>query len=158
MMKDALHRRIPWLALSLVLAVTGCEGSVSGPDLGPGGLELGNALLGGEADVMLRTDADSYAPGGSMTLTLENQGSERVGYNLCVHGLERRSGDAWTSVESERVCTAHLEMLEPGQTASYETTVPEDLASGEYRVRLPLYLPGREEQRDVVSGTFQVGG
>lgn len=158
MMTEALHRRIPWLALSLLLALAGCESSTSGPELGPDGLEVGNALLGSEAGVVLGTDADAYAPGGSMTLALENQGSERVGYNLCVHGLERRSGDAWTPVESERVCTAHLETLEPGQTAAYGTTVPADLASGEYRVRVPLYLPDREEQRDVVSGTFQVGG
>lgn len=93
-----------------------------------------------------------------MTLILENQEPESVGYNLCVHGLERRAGDVWTSVASERVCTAHLAMLESGQTAAYGTTVPADLASGEYRVRLPLYLPGQEEQRDVTSGTFQVGG
>lgn len=158
MMEGRLHRRISVLALSLFFAMTGCEGSASGPDLGPGGLEVGNALLGGEAGVVLETDADVYAPGGSMTLTLENQGDEPVGYNLCVHGLERRSGDAWTSVESERVCTAHLEMLEPGQSAAYGTTVPADLASGEYRVRIPLYLPDREEQRDVVSAAFQVGG
>lgn len=156
MMKDTLHRRVSWLALWLILVVTGCEGTTSGPDIGPEGLELGNALLGGEADVVLRTDDDSYEQGASMTLTLENQGSERVGYNLCVHGLERRSGEVWTTLEFLRICTAHLEMLESGQTAAYGTTVPADLASGEYRVRLPLYLPGREEQRDVVSGTFHV--
>lgn len=158
MMKDRLNRSVSCLALSLLLALAGCEGSASGPELGPGGLEVGNALLGSEAGVVLETDAEAYDPGGTMTLTLENQGSEAVGYNLCVHGLERRSGDVWTSVDSERVCTAHLETLEPGQTAAYGTTVPADLASGEYRVRLALYLPDREEQRDVTSGTFQVGG
>lgn len=157
-MKDRPNSRIPWLALSLLVALAGCEGSASGPELGTGGLEVGNALLGSEAGVVLETDAEAYDPGDTMTLTLANQGSEPVGYNLCVHALERRSGDVWTSVDSERVCTAHLETLESGQTAAYGTTVPADLASGEYRVRLALYLPDREEQRDVTSGTFQVGG
>lgn len=155
-MRHPLQHRVAYVILSLFLVAAGCDDSDAGLVAGPEGLQTGNSLLGHEADVVLRTDAEAYAPGASMTLILEHQGGERVGYNLCVHRLEARSGESWEALASNRICTAHIAELAPGQTATYETTVPTGLAEGEYRVRLPLYLPERGEQRDVLSDALWV--
>lgn len=81
----------------------------------------------------LRVDPETAAPGDSVTLVLQNDTSDDVGYNLCNSALQVRSGDAWEPVPSDRVCTMELRMLTPGNEDSFTLQLPTDLAPGEYR-------------------------
>lgn len=143
--------------LSLVLVVAGCHQSTAGPGLDQDvALQPGNALLANEADLTLLAEADSFEPGAEVALTLVHHAGEQVGFNLCSHALERRNGDDWTMLEFFRICTAHLNLLSPGETAEYEAALPSGLSSGEYRFRIALYLVDGEDQRDLVSNSFEV--
>lgn len=146
------------VGILLVVATAGCGESTSGPEPGEVHLGAGNALLGSEADVRLRLEADAFEPGTPVTLILEHHGGLHVGYNLCSRRLERRTAGAWTSVGVLRLCTAHLDLLEAGGTVARDRTLPLGLTDGTYRMRLPLYLFESEAQRDVVSDTFRVEG
>lgn len=149
--------RVTFVAVLSFLVAAGCQESISGPAEGFD-LQPGYALLSGEADVTLRVEADAFAPGAPVTLVLENESGEQVGFNLCFNALERRTGGSWVLELDPRVCTAHLNLLGTGGTAEYETALPSDLAPGEYRFRIALWLMGREEPRDQVSGSFHVDG
>lgn len=146
------------VGLLLVVAATGCSESASGPDPDDVHLGTGNALLGSEADVRLRIEADAFEAGAPVTLILEHHGGQRVGYNLCTRRLERRTDEGWASVDVLRLCTAHLDLLEAGGTVVRERELSEGLVGGTYRMRLPLYLFESEVQRDVVTESFRVEG
>jgi hypothetical protein len=83
--------------------------------------------------VMLSAAPVPAAPGDSVMLTLENGSGEQIGYNLCTSGLERRVGEAWEAVPSDRVCTMELRTLEPGREATFRLQLAAELADGEYR-------------------------
>jgi hypothetical protein len=102
--------------------------------------------------------APAFEPGGEVTLTLENGTQADVGYNLCFHGIEERSGDTWDLVPLSHICTTVLHILGPGDTVHNETTLPESLEPGEYRFRAALHLLGAGEFRDQVSEAFHVEG
>lgn len=69
----------------------------------------------------------------SLELRLRNDSDRTLGYNLCASTLERRSGQAWQPVASQRICTMELRSLPPGREARYSLALPA-LAPGEYRV------------------------
>lgn len=144
------------VGILLVVATAGCGESTSGPEPGEVHLGAGNALLGSEADVRLRLEPEAFAAGAPVTLILKHRGGEPVGYNLCTRRLERRTAEEWVSIDVLRLCTAHLDRLEAGGTVARERTLPEGLAGGVYRMRLPLWLFESEAQRDIVSDTFRV--
>ena len=50
----------------------------------------------------------------SLELLLRNGSAQAIGYNLCASTLERRSGDGWQPVASQRVCTMELRLLGRG--------------------------------------------
>jgi hypothetical protein len=104
----------------------------------------GCSLLGAEEfpeGVQLRVDENGYDPGDAVTLILANGSDQRIGYNLCTSGLERRTDGSWTPVRSQadEVCTLELRTLPPGERANYETEIPsatgdgEPLPAGRYR-------------------------
>ncbi len=145
--------------LPLLFVGVGCSDSVSGPDHGEDvDLQPGYALVAQGTEVPLRAEADGFEPGAPVTLFLENGSNEDLGYNLCFHALERRSGSEWEMEEDGRICTTVLNILSPGAVAEYGTTLPEDLAPGEYRFRVALFFMTQEEHRDQVSGSFQIEG
>jgi hypothetical protein len=90
----------------------------------------------------------SLSPGGSLELVLSNGSSAAAGYNLCSSGLERRVGEGWEPVPSERACTMELRILEPGCQARYTLQLPRSIAPGEYR-----YMTRVE---DVEKGTHEI--
>lgn len=147
------------MTLPLLAATVACSDSVTAPPVEDSfDFQIGHALLGAGADVTLRAEAESFVPGGAVTLVLSNGSAEEVGFNLCFHGLERRSGNDWESLDISQTCTTHLNLLSPGQSADYATSLPGNLGSGEYRFRIALYLVGQNEARDQVSDPFQVEG
>jgi hypothetical protein len=123
-------------------------------------LEPGHAALSEDTDVNLGIEAARFQPGAEVTLVLENHSEEDVGHNLCFHALERRSNDDWAAAEEQedRVCTLVLHILPPGDTARYDTTLPDPLPAGEYRYRVTVHFMDRDEHRDQASDPFQVEG
>ncbi len=147
------------VALPTLFVAAGCEDSVAGPPAGDDlTLEPGHAAVATETDVHLRTEAGALEPGGTVTLFLDNESGEQVGFNLCFHAIERRSGEDWTMLPDGRICTTQLHLLDSGGTAQYEATIPEDLEAGEYRFRVSVHLMESEVHRDLVSGGFMVEG
>lgn len=159
------HRRPDRRAIALaaalpILVTAACQSSVAGPPDGADGeLRPGYALLEGDTEVRLLAQADAFEPGAPVTLVLHNEGTEQIGFNLCFHVLERRDGEEWVFADDpERACTTQLNLLDTGGTADFATTIPGDLAPGEYRYRIAVHFMGREERRDQVSEPFQIGG
>jgi hypothetical protein len=70
----------------------------------------------------------------ALQLVLRNGSAQPIGYNLCASSLERRSGDGWQPVASQRMCTMELRSLVPGGEARYGVPLG-DLPPGEYRAR-----------------------
>ena len=75
--------------------------------------------------------------GRSLELRLRNDSAQAVGYNLCASSLERKVGQSWQPVASQRICTMELRSLPPGQEARY-SLVLEQLPPGEYRATARL--------------------
>jgi hypothetical protein len=118
------------------------------------------ARAAGEPDGLLWTDRASYAPGSSATLFLRNAYDTQLGYNLCFSALERRTdAGAWepSAVQEDRVCTAELRILEPGDTASFQLRIPPPLPAGEYRYRTRLEEMGAGRDIQGASRSFTVG-
>ena len=97
---------------ALILVITGCTMSAVAPD---------NITL-----MAARTDR-------TVKLTLTNESSGPIGYNLCTSALQRRIGDTWTGVETGDICTMEIRTLQKGDIATFDKTLPNDTASGEYR-------------------------
>lgn len=115
--------RAIWLALGTAVAVAaGCQQIVD------------------PRDVVLTATRGS---GDTIVITLSNQSSGNVGYNLCASGLERRNGSSWVPVPAvpERVCTAELRILPPGTDASFRSVYVTPLPPGEYRVTTGVEIP-----------------
>ena len=72
------------------------------------------------------------SPERTLELRLQNGRTAPVGYNLCASGLERRSGQGWQPVASQRICTMELRNLAPREEARYSLAL-EGLPPGEYR-------------------------
>jgi hypothetical protein len=158
MMKTPKFRNLALLSVPLILVLAGCADSPSSPTGLPDGLELtpGNSLMAAGAGVVLLAEAESFEAGAPVLLRLENHSNERVGFNLCAHGMERRIEGEWSLAPTSAVCTMHLSLAEPGDTAEYTTTLPQALPAGEYRFRIALYLMNQEELRDQVSNGFVI--
>ena len=115
----------------------------------------GNAApaLGLQFDV----EPATAAPGATVTLVLRNASPHRVGYNLCMSGLEQRQRDGWRPLPSTGVCTRELRSLAPGQEARYPRPLPTSLPSGEYRFRTQVETPlNSSPQNPIFSEPFYV--
>jgi hypothetical protein len=88
----------------------------------------GCATSGAEINGVTLTAART---GSKVLLTLRNDSASPVGYNLCSSALQR--GPAWEPVETGDVCTMEIRTLQPGDSATFEKTLPSDLPAGEYR-------------------------
>lgn len=148
------------LALAAFVALTtGCQDTPSAPsdeippDLQPGG----HAVMGPESGISLGILGDSFEPGAQIFLILNNESSDDVGYNLCLHDLERRVDGEWESLQIERICTLELRILTPGGSAVTALDLPDPLPDGEYRFRVAVHLMEDGEIRDLVSDPFHVG-
>lgn len=86
-----------------------------------------------ESDVVLDVEPSAVTPGDSIRLLLRNETAGPIGYNLCTSSLQRRDGDAWRPVPSDRVCTMELRTLAPAEQTGYSLELPGELLPGEYR-------------------------
>lgn len=107
--------------------------------------------------VSLHVEPTTVAAGDPVTLTLKNGSSDGVGYNLCTSVLERRSGDDWQALPSDRACTMELRILQPAQDTQYQMALDEALGPGEYRFHTVVYLGDPPARSDVWSDAFEIG-
>lgn len=83
-----------------------------------------------------RVEETIYAPGATVSATLVNLSSRPLGFSFCNARLQRRNGSSWQTVdEALMICTLELRMLSPGGSATYTRQLPEDLATGVYRLQ-----------------------
>ncbi len=106
----------------------------------------------GASDVTLRADADAD---GSTTLTLHNNSSETVGYNLCTSVLQERTSQGWEVVPEDRACTMELRTLQPGAQADQSIELPAE-ADGQVRFSTTVELMDSGERVTVVSNPLTV--
>lgn len=125
---------------ALIVALAGC-----GPALQSGG-PVENVSL----------SAAPTAARDSIVLTLRNQSSQRVGYNLCTTAVEQRTTDGWQNLPTDRVCTMELRTLEPGSDATFTTTLPAGAGNGDYRFVTGVEIPLSGERRTVPSNVVRV--
>jgi hypothetical protein len=88
----------------------------------------------------LSLDASRYAPGARVVMRVTNQTTDTLGYNQCSsRSVERDQGGRWVAhPEPGRMCTMELRLLMPSETQTANTTLPQDLTPGTYRIVLTL--------------------
>ena len=94
--------------------------------------------------------------GNSVDLTLNNGSASAIGYNLCSSALMRRTGNTWTSVATNQMCTMELRTLPPGESAHFRHTLPSGIAQGDYRYETGAETPLNGERTGVISNSFSV--
>jgi hypothetical protein len=92
----------------------------------------------GTPGLSVTTDTTAYAPGEAVKLTITNQSDETYWFNVCMDQLERRDGNDWVTVESDRVCIAIAQQLPAPGVAQAAYPLEADLPDGEYRVAVRL--------------------
>lgn len=89
-------------------------------------------------------------------LALENGSADRVGYNLCVSTLERRSGERWEQVVPPPICTMDLRTLAPGERATFPRKIDESLPPGDYRFVTKVEWPVGGSMKTLMSNTMTI--
>lgn len=119
----------------VVLALAGCRSSTAA-----------------DRFVEVTTDRREYRTGNVVTVTVTNVSAEPIGYNLCVHRIERRTAGGWRMASAfpppGSACIAILLTLEPGASTAIQVRLPQELPGGIYRVRF--------ESPDVTTPSFRV--
>src|ERR1044071_1471680 len=83
-------------------------------------------------------DKAEYTAGSNVVLTVRNLGDKAVAYSFCTWAVQRQTTAGWVTVDTESVvCPAILLRLDPGQSVTGTIGLPDGIASGRYRVRLP---------------------
>lgn len=122
MIASIVRRRRSAAAMLVALALAGCGSSTAA-----------------DQRVAVTTDQREYRTGNLVTVTVTNVSDEPVGYNLCVHRIERRTGDGWRVASAfpppGSACVDILLTLQPGASTAIQVQLPQDLAAGVYRVR-----------------------
>ena len=108
------------------------------------------------ADITLTAAPATLAAGDSVTLTLENDTLEQIGFNLCSSSLERQTADSWDAVQTDIVCTMELRTLDAGARADYRTALPAALAPGRYRYTTSVEAMQTGSRHAVSSTEFTV--
>jgi hypothetical protein len=142
--------KIAWIIL-LTLAAAACTPGTAIPD-------MDTARLAADG-LVLQTDRSSYAAGEPVQLTLRNETGGPLGVNLCLSTLEQRRGGEWGEAprQFDEVCTALLQLLEPGQSASHTFTVAAGFPTGEYRLRTRIERMHSGDADFYVSNPFRLG-
>ncbi|HEX7069754.1 MAG TPA: hypothetical protein VF190_03065 [Rhodothermales bacterium] len=111
---------------------------------------------------VLATRSDVYGPGDRIAVTLENDTSTPIGYNICYSFLmlERRTDTGWEAVEVSlapdptSACTLELKMLAPDEQAEGVAYLPAELEAGTYRLATDVEVESVREM--VATDPFEV--
>jgi len=105
----------------------------------------------------LRTDADSYLPGARVTVTLVNDTSAPLAYNLCSLQLEQRVEGGWSAEglpERTVSCPTVDEQLPAGERAQAGYVLDPSLPAGDFHLLTTVEHALREQ---LASNVFRVG-
>jgi hypothetical protein len=134
--------RRAWFVLALILPTLGACGDVffAGPD-----------------DIFLRVDRTQYAAGDTAILRLVNESGETIGYNLCVHLVQRQTADGWvdTLYGHESLCPLPRYELRHDDSDTYPAPLDAATPPGTYRFRTRVDS-GDEGEFSVYSRSFEV--
>ena len=119
------YRRVMSTALWAILGVSGCREEV-------------NAPVEAEIAVRIASDRTGYGPGNTAAFTVTNEDREAFTYGgLCGSVLERNLGSSWAVVVlSSSPCPALGRVIAPGEAHEYQFSLPGELTSGEFRLRV----------------------
>jgi hypothetical protein len=107
--------------------------------------------------VTIDLDRTRYAPGSQIQLRLTNHTNDMLGFNPCTRSIERRQGDAWSLIiESDRVCTMQLYLLNPHATRTDVTDLPARFEPGTYRLVLAFTRESPGVTPQTPASTIQV--
>lgn len=138
-----------WICGVTLLAAAGCSASKL-------------TVPGASDDVQVTLARNAYAAGDTVAANLRNLGRVSVEYagSLCGMSLQRsEQGDTWsTIVPAPSVCTLELRYLGGGMTVPFGYRLPQNLASGMYRIAMPAPVPekGQPTVSTTVSPPFSV--
>ena len=122
----------------------------------------GNAIVASDTAVEVTADRAAYSAGDTARVTFRNVSGESLGYNLCISKLDRRSADAWTTVDvfpgPGGACTLELRRLPAGESVQVKRAIPAATAEGTYRLvynGIGAYR-GESRNREVSTPAFTV--
>jgi hypothetical protein len=131
----------PTVPTLVILALAGCDGSLSGPhtESGPAA-EVGGGDALAAPSAVLRKVPGPLVPGGKLHLMVDNETGEVLGDSPCFYELDRWDGRKWTLAAQPAHCSLEVRALPSGSSASRSLELPSDLRPGDYRVRTAVSL------------------
>lgn len=135
-----MNHRAASVAVIALLSVAACTSdALPAPD--------GSAA---EAEISLTTDRSSYGPGDQVRVELVNLGDIDVVTNLCFGflDLEVMADGSWSDTAAflgpneNTACTTEGHVIRPGDRDEGTVHLPDDLASGTYRVAYEASFDG----------------
>lgn len=126
---------------------------------------LNSSETGEPGPVNLTVQSQTFAPGDSVGLQLENQSNQSVGVNLCSSTLQRRVNGEWARPDPwdedrnndgvNEACRMILNSLEPDAATTTTLLLPLDLEAGTYRFETTTEIG--ETERRIRTNPFRVG-
>lgn len=104
-------------------------------------------------EISLEAAPQQVNAGATVQLTLVNGTEQSLGYNLCTSTLQTGGG---SEIQTDRVCTMELRMLEPGETTTYPYDLPGVLEDGSYRFTTSVQRMGSGNRSMVTSNSIEV--
>lgn len=120
--------------------------------------------MGTAPTTSIRPAQNSYAPGSTVRVTIENVGTRDLGYGHCPVSLQRRVGRRWEDVPGgiadPHACDLVLERLAPGQRRLLgDVRLASGIRPGAYRLVFDVVLVDPETKlplRDRATTVFTV--
>jgi len=96
------------------------------------------------SSVTISLDRATYAVGATAQVTAINGSVLVLGFNQCSSRvIERQQGNDWAAIpEPGRMCTMELRLLNPKETQTFSTTLPQNASRGTYRMVLNFSRQG----------------
>lgn len=109
-----------------------------------------------ETAALYTADAQYYNTEG-VDVMLVNQMDATISYNLCRAALQRKTGETWSAVSTDREeCPSIIFRLAPTETAAYTFTPEVPLESGEYRFLATVQVGSEKTTKTFASPPFAI--
>ena len=104
-------------------------------------------------EISLQASPQQVNAGATVQLTLVNSTEQQLGYNLCTSELRAPDGSA---VQTDRVCTMELRVLQPGESTAYSFDLPGVLEDGRYQFTTNVQRMGSGDSSTVTSNSIEI--
>lgn len=133
---------------AFALIASGCA-SLRPYDPGPGNRVAASVVQG------------TYVSGGAVNVTIANLSEVYLFYpdGFCKTELQRKERGGWLTVsEPSKGCPVESGFLDPGQTVVHQFRLPPGVASGTYRLAIPMPVPEQAagKEADLLTPAFKV--